>query len=120
MPHQIVALVVDDEPILRMAVVEHLTLEGLRVFEAANADQAIVILEAVSSIDVIFTDIEMPGSMDGLKLAAAVRRRWPPVRIIVTSGRHFDQPAGMPDGSIFIGKPYDFGAVTAKMREMAA
>jgi len=76
-------LVVEDEALIRLDFASELETEGFEVFEAANADQAIVLLVAEPSIRVMFTDIDMPGSMDGLKLAAAVHDRWPPVKIIV-------------------------------------
>jgi len=64
---------------------------GYRAIEVSNADEAIAILEARKDIRIVFTDIDMPGSMDGLKLARAIRRRWPPIELILTSG-HFDVP----------------------------
>ena len=74
--------------------------------EAFNADEAIAILEADPDIRLLFTDVDMPGSMDGLKLAAAVRDRWPPIRIIVTSGHRTVEALDMPQESLFFGKPY--------------
>lgn len=82
----ITVLVVEDETLLRMNIALSLEQEGFRVYEAENADQAIAVLEAHAEIGLMFTDIDMPGSMDGLKLATAVRNRWPPIKIIVTSG----------------------------------
>lgn len=100
-----VILVVEDELLIRMHAVEMIEHAGFEVVEAANADEAISILEARSDITVIFTDIQMPGSMDGLKLAAAVRDRWPPVKIVTTSG-HVKVGAGdLPDGGRFLPKP---------------
>ena len=84
-----VVLIVEDEFLLRMDAVDMIAAAGFEVVEAANADQAIEILEARSDITVVFTDIQMPGSMDGLKLARAVRGRWPPIKIVATSG-HID------------------------------
>ena len=66
---------------------------GYRAIEVSNADEAIAILEARKDIRIVFTDIDMPGSMDGLKLARAIRDRWPPIELILTSG-HFDVPEG--------------------------
>ncbi len=79
-------LIVEDEFLLRMDAVDMIAAAGFEVIEAANADDAIEILEARRDITVVFTDIQMPGSMDGLKLARAVRGRWPPIKIIATSG----------------------------------
>jgi len=82
-----VVLIVEDEFLLRVHAVEMVAAAGFTVVEAANADEAIEILETRSDITVVFTDIQMPGSMDGLKLARAVRGRWPPIKIVATSGR---------------------------------
>src|ERR1700704_4692026 len=81
-----VVLIVEDELLLRMNAVEMVEAAGFAAVEAANADQAIDILESRCDITVVFTDIQMPGSMNGLKLARAVRGRWPPIKIVVTSG----------------------------------
>ena len=82
-------LVVEDESLVRLGAVTIIEDAGFEVIEAASADEAIGILECRSDIRVVFTDIHMPGSMDGLKLAQAVRDRWPPIKIIVTSGRDY-------------------------------
>ena len=84
-----VVLIVEDEFLLRMDAADMIAAAGFEVVEAENADQAIEILEARRDITVVFTDIQMPGSMDGLKLARAVRGRWPPIKIVATSG-HLD------------------------------
>jgi CheY-like chemotaxis protein len=83
---RVLVLVVEDDFLLRMDAVQMVEEAGFDVLEAANADEAISILEARSDINVIFADINMPGSMDGLKLAHAVRGRWPPIKFITTSG----------------------------------
>ncbi len=80
---------------------------GFEVIEAASADEAIRILESRSDIRVVFTDVHMPGTMDGLKLAQAVRNRWPPIKIIVTSGRDLATEHDLPEGGRFLAKPYD-------------
>src|SRR4051812_3349891 len=95
-PPRPVVLVVEDEPLLRMYAVSIVEDAGLEALEASNADQAIALLERNSNIRVIFTDIDMPGSMDGLKLARAVRDRWPPVEIILTSGHVHVQTSDIP------------------------
>ena len=82
-----VVLIVEDEFLLRMDAVDMIAGAGFDVVEAANADQAIEILESRRDVTVVFTDIQMPGSMDGLKLARAIRGRWPPIKIVATSGR---------------------------------
>ena len=83
-----VVLIVEDEFLVRMAVAEAISDAGFEIVEAANADQAIAILENRRDIRVVFTDIQMPGFMDGAKPAHAVRNRWPPIHIIATSGRY--------------------------------
>lgn len=101
-----VVLVVEDDTLVRMDTAAMIESAGFEVVEAENADAAIAILERRSDIAAVFTDIDMPGSMDGLKLAHAVRGRWPPVKIIVTSG-HFDVGNDdLPPGGVFVGKPY--------------
>ena len=120
MGNKISVLVVEDEPLIRMDVVDQLEADGFEVFEAANADEAIALLASHSSIQVMFTDIDMPGSMDGLKLSAAVRDRWPPVKIIVTSGHRLVEITDLPDGSVFFSKPYRHDAVISSMRELLA
>tara|TARA_R110002020_G_scaffold14062_4_gene49953 strand:+ start:3330 stop:3716 length:387 start_codon:yes stop_codon:yes gene_type:complete len=115
-----VVLVVEDEALVRMDIVSQLEDEGFIVREANNADAAIVILETDPSVSILFTDIDMPGSMDGLKLSAAVRDRWPPVKIVVTSGHRLVQITDMPDGSVFHAKPYRHADVIASFRELTA
>jgi CheY-like chemotaxis protein len=83
-PKRPVVLIVEDEFLVRMDAVDMIAAAGFQVAEAANADEAIGILEARRDITVVFTDIQMPGSMDGLKLARAVRGRWPPIKIVAT------------------------------------
>ncbi len=90
---------------------------GFEVIEAANADEAIRILENRSDIRVVFTDIHMPGSIDGLKLAHAVRDRWPPIKIIVTSGHGLVSKDDLPAGGRFFAKPYDSAQITDTIRE---
>jgi two-component system, response regulator PdtaR len=80
-------LIVEDEFLLRADAVQFMEDYGFTVYEAGNADQAIALLELHSDIGAVFTDIHMPGLMDGLKLAHYVRGRWPPVKLIITSGQ---------------------------------
>jgi CheY-like chemotaxis protein len=109
-------LVVEDEPVIRMSLVLYLGDEGFDVFEAGSADEAIGILEAQPKIQAVFTDVDMPGSMDGLKLAAAVRDRWPPIKIIVTSGYKRPGLSELPERSFFLPKPYQFASVARSLR----
>jgi CheY-like chemotaxis protein len=112
-----VVLIVEDEFLLRSNAVDMIGEAGFEVVEAANADEAIEILEARPDITVVFTDIQMPGSMDGLKLARAVRGRWPPIKIIATSGRA-DVTADLPEGGRFLPKPYSPMQITGVLREL--
>lgn len=80
-------LIVEDEFLISLAITQELELHGCEVVAAFNADEAITILETRSDIEVVLTDVDMPGSMDGLRLAAAIRHRWPPIQVIVTSGK---------------------------------
>lgn len=113
-------LIVEDETFIRMDVVEMLRAAGFDTVEATNADEAIQILERDSGIRLIFTDIDMPGSMNGLKLAAAVRERWPPVKIIATSG-HFKLRAGdLPADALFFSKPYQPAQIIKAVRELTS
>lgn len=100
-----VVLVVEDDPILRMYAVDEIAGAGFTVIEAADADEAIAILTDRPEIHVVFTDIEMPGSMDGLRLAAFVRDRWPPIQIIVTSGHVAVDKQMLPPDALFLPKP---------------
>jgi CheY-like chemotaxis protein len=113
-------LVVEDEPLVRLCAVETVEAAGFTVIEAANADEAIRILENRRDICVVFTDIHMPGSMDGLKLAHAVRDRWPPIKIIVTSGREMVAERELPTGGRFFAKPYDPAQIQDTLRAWAA
>ena len=106
-----VILVVEDEALVRMLLVDVLNDAGFEALSAWNADEAISILESRADIRVVVTDINMPGSMDGLRLAAAVRDRWPPVRIIITTARQKPENTDMPSESAFIRKPYDPDAI---------
>ncbi len=111
-----VVLVVEDEPLVRLDAVATLTEAGFRVIEAGNADEAIDILEARHDISVVVTDIQMPGSMDGLKLAATIHNRWPPIALIVTSGRINVQRCNLPEGGSFLPKPYNAAHLVGAIR----
>ncbi|PDT72272.1 hypothetical protein CO683_03890 [Bradyrhizobium ottawaense] len=89
-----------------MDVVDMLRAAGFGILEATNADEAMRMLERNSDVRHIFTDIDMPGSMNGLKLAAAVMDRWPPIRIIATSGHFKIQAGDLPADERFIPKPH--------------
>ena len=112
-------LVVEDEPLVRMMAVDLAEDAGFEVIEARDAATAITLLETRPDIRIVFTDIDTPGSLDGMQLAACIRDRWPPIEIVITSGKHKPGPDQMPDRAIFFGKPYDPVAVSNATREMA-
>jgi two-component system, response regulator PdtaR len=114
-----VVLIVEDEFLLRMDSAAAIEEAGFEVVQAANADEAIAILRMRSDISVVFTDIQMPGSMDGLKLARFVRDRWPPIKIIATSGLVALEEGDLPEGGVFIAKPYTATRIAATLRSLA-
>ena len=113
-----VVLIVEDEFLIRMDAVHMITAAGFDVVEAEHADEAIFILERRFDITVVFTDVQMPGSMDGLKLAAAIRGRWPPIRIVATSGLAQIDKDDLPSGSHFLPKPYNASQIVGVLREL--
>jgi CheY-like chemotaxis protein len=117
---RITVLVVEDEALLRMVIVLELEDAGFEVVAASNATEAIEYLVANKSISVMFTDVDMPGGIDGLKLAAAVRDRWPPIKIIVTSGVHKIDVSILPEEGRFMPKPYSPEGVVRIIREMSS
>jgi CheY-like chemotaxis protein len=115
-----VVLVVEDEPIQRLEMIALVEEAGFTAVEAWDADHAVSILEARLDIHLVFTDIEMPGSMDGLKLAAAIRHRWPPIEIIVTSAGTRPDIASLPARSMFLPKPINPDAAIRAMQQFVA
>lgn len=113
-----VILVVEDDALIRMSAVDLVEASGFSAIEAENADTAIRILEQRPDIRLVFTDIDMPGSMDGLKLAHYVRGRWPPVKLIIASGHMIVAEDEMPRGARFFGKPYVDHAITGAIQQM--
>jgi len=117
---QMVVLVVEDEPLVRMGIVDYLEDQGFTVLEAAGADEAVDMLVRNPSVQLLFTDIDMPGGMDGLKLAAAVRKRWPPIKIVVTSGHRKVGVNDLPVEAKFLPKPYNPDTVAAMFKAFGA
>jgi two-component system, response regulator PdtaR len=113
-----VVLIVEDEFLVRMGTRAALEMAGFDVVEAGDADEAIAILAARNDVRLIFTDVHMPGSMDGLKLAHFVRDRWPPVKIVATSGRVRVAESDLPEGGCFLPKPYSAAEITATLHEL--
>jgi two-component system, response regulator PdtaR len=113
-----VILVVDDDSFLRMLTVEFVNEAGFETLEACDADQAIAILESNSKITVLFTDINMPGSMDGLKLAHVVSNRWPTTEILIASGHVRLRQADLPPNGRFLRKPYPAAMMIAELHSL--
>src|SRR3954470_24741245 len=111
-------LVVEDEMVLRLRAVDIVEDAGFTAVEAVSADEALAILESRSDISLLFTDIQMPGSMDGLKLAHAVHERWPGIKIILVSGQVKPTEAEKPADSRFFGKPLSDAQMIAELQAM--
>lgn len=99
-------LLVEDEPMIRAIGIDALEEAGYEVIEAKDADEAVRILEMLGEVHVLFTDIRMPGSMNGLELAKLVHERWPAMKILVTSGDTWPTSTQIPDEGHFLAKPY--------------
>ena len=105
-PLRPVILLVEDEPFVRMAAADALQDAGFEVIETVHAQAAQEVLQSRADIRVVFTDVKMPGPMNGLELAAIVRRRWPHISLVITSG-HLEPGCGLlPEVAVFIAKPY--------------
>jgi CheY-like chemotaxis protein len=112
-----VVLIVEDEPFVRLTGADLLAEAGFEVLEAGNADQALRILEATPEVRVVFSDVEMPGSLDGLDLARHICQRWPSTGIVLTSG-HRIRPEAIPQEGRFLPKPYAGPALVRQIEEM--
>lgn len=113
-------LIVEDEPLIRLGLATAVEEAGYEVVEAGNATEAIRRLEADPQIRLLLTDVDMPGGMDGIALAHHVRDRWPPVRLIVISGKVGVRPGQLPSGARFVSKPYQEPALLAMVAAMTA
>ena len=113
-----VVLVVEDSTIIRMGAVDLILNAGYEALQACDADEAIRILEYRTDIDLVFTDVQMPGTMDGIKLSHHIRERWPPVKLIVASGNQILHESSLPSGSRFFSKPYNDRAITDEMARL--
>jgi len=117
-PTRLVIMVVDDEPMLRELGSAVLQEAGYLVVEAPNAIKALEVLEAGLRVDVLFTDVQMPGEMDGLELVQRVRRRWPAIKLLVTSGKA--APIALPTDGRFLAKPYLVADLLEQIDDMMA
>lgn len=118
MPSRITVLVVEDEVLTRMDLAEYLAVVGFDVLEASDAFTAMRHLENRADIQFLVTDIDMPGQVDGLMLAASVAERWPSIGIIFVSGQLRISAAEMPTGSVFVPKPYSVEAIERSIKQM--
>jgi two-component system, response regulator PdtaR len=103
-------LIVEDEPLVRLIGSDLLTDAGFHVIEACDSDEALQILDVRSDVEVVFTDVDMPGAMDGFALASEIERRWPQIGVLVTSGRRAPSQ-GTSRTSRFVAKPYSAGTL---------
>lgn len=112
-------LIVEDDPVLLLHNVGLVEDAGFVALEASNADEAMGVLEHHRDIAVVFTDIEMPGSMNGVKLVQAIADRWPPVQLVLASGRVEPRREELPEGSRFFAKPFDSEQLVGVLRKLA-
>jgi CheY-like chemotaxis protein len=110
-PPTVVVLVVDDEPLIRMNTADFLEDSGFKAIEAENAEDAMAQLDAHPEINVLFTDINMPGAFDGLDLARKVYASRPDIQLLITSGKMRPSEEEIPDHGKFFSKPYSGRAV---------
>ncbi|MCW0235676.1 MAG: response regulator [Ferrovibrio sp.] len=117
-----VVLVVEDEVLVRMVIAEYLRDCGYVVIEAGNAKEAVALFQADIEVDVVFTDVQMPGEMDGFGLARWVRQTRPGVDVIITSGaaKAADAAAGLCEDGPFMQKPYEAEDVIRRIRQLLA
>lgn len=120
MTNRPIVLVVEDDPLLRMAGADMIEMAGFDVIEASNGIEAVGVLESRADIDIVFSDIDMPPGLDGIKLATLVRHRWPPIGIILVSGHGSPGNNDLPARAIFFPKPYREDVVVATMRKLVA
>jgi DNA-binding NtrC family response regulator len=114
----VAVLVVEDDVLVRMIASDILTEAGFRAFEAHDAEEAMTLLEARADVQVLFTDWNMPGDIDGLGLAHLVSKRWPAVGIIVTSGKMRPARGDLPAGARFLKKPYQPSVLVSEVESM--
>ena len=114
-----VVLLVEDQQLVRMTAADELEEGGFQVLESATADMALAVLEARSDeVHVLFTDVDMPGSMDGMALAEQVHRRWPHILLLISSGHARPHPDEIPDHGRFVPKPYVGATLVQNIEEM--
>jgi CheY-like chemotaxis protein len=118
-PEKPTVLLVEDEVLIRLMVAEELRSQGLQVLEASNAEEALAILESSFPVDPLFTDVRMPGRMDGVALAKLARARFPRLKVIIASSRQPEDPSRTL-ADAFIAKPYDLNKVVERVESLLA
>jgi two-component system, response regulator PdtaR len=113
-------LIVEDEALVRLSAIGMFEDAGFRMIEATNSDEALELLNADSDVQLLFTDVKMPGTIDGVSLARQVRARWPHIGIMVTSSRSMSRFDELPSGSRFEQKPYSPATVIRHARELTS
>ena len=103
---QYTVLLVEDDPLLRMISHDGLSAAGYHVIEAANASEALAILEARCDVSCVVSDIVMPGDINGIALSWEMRSRWPGIPTILSSGKALPSPSNIPDSTIMLQKPF--------------
>jgi two-component system, response regulator PdtaR len=111
-------LVVEDEVLIRAVIAEELRLAGFSVIEAGRADEALTYINACEQVDLVFSDIQTPGSLDGLQLAETLRDQYPDIPVILTSGNALAEHVGIVEA--FVPKPYDITQTIALISEILA
>lgn len=114
-----VILVVEDQTLVRMFMADFLDEAGFKVFEAVNADEALTVLQARPDVQAVVTDIEMPGSMNGIELVQVIRERWPGIGVVITSGWERPGPDDLSDRVAFLAKPYLPETIINVVRQLA-
>jgi DNA-binding NtrC family response regulator len=113
----IVVLVVEDDPLVRMNIVDALTQDGFTIYDAPNSSEALAAVSASVSVDCLLTDVDLGQGMNGLGLATQMRAAAPDLQVIVVSGQRHQMPAELPDARFFI-KPYSTSKIAEAEREM--
>lgn len=113
-------LIVEDEPMIRMDVADYVSNTGFATLQAATGDEALTILSERNDVDVVFTDVNMPGKVDGLALSRHIAERWPKIGVIITSGMVRPSSSDLSPGTLFFPKPYDFKNLIASIKALAA
>ncbi len=115
LPARDVVLIVEDHPLVQMTAAALIENAGMATLIAADADEALQILTDRDDIHAVFTDVTMPGSMDGVELARQVRRRWPAIALVVTSGDTLSEAVRLPNGVRFLRKPEEYASVVDEL-----